>query len=112
MSREELKRFEGYFGFSFFPEMERRERGKTRKLTSSADGNRDSKGLTSGSSKPSIIVLANWLLIAAISSGAGFPVNSRILSNWLRVDFPGKIGSVINISPKIHPTDQMSTPLV
>lgn len=46
-----------------------------------------------------------------ISSFWGFPLNARILYNWLRVEFPGNIGFPINISPNIQPMLHMSADL-
>lgn len=48
----------------------------------------------------------------SISSRVGLPSNSSILSTWLRVEFPGKIAFPRYISPKIQPTDHISTALV
>lgn len=39
----------------------------------------------------------------------GFPVTYKILSIWFRVEFPGNNALERRSSPKIHPTDHMST---
>lgn len=55
-----------------------------------------------------IIVIAVSEFRASMSYCLGFPVNERILSSWLRVEFPGKMGFPSRISAKIQPTLQMS----
>lgn len=50
--------------------------------------------------------------IESISSRVGLPSSSSILSTWLRVEFPGNIAFPRYISPKMQPTDHMSTALV
>lgn len=47
--------------------------------------------------------------IESISSFDGFPMSSRILSTWLSVELPGNTGFPKNISPRMHPTDHIST---
>ena len=58
------------------------------------------------------MVEAKGLLILSTSEEVGFPVSDMILSSWFMVEEPGKIGRSEIISPIIHPTDQISTPLV
>ena len=50
--------------------------------------------------------------IESISSRVGLPSSSSMRSTWLRVEFPGKIALPRYISPKIQPTDHISTALV
>ena len=50
--------------------------------------------------------------IDSISSRLGLPNSYSILSTWLRVELPGKMAFPKYISPKIHPTDHISTALV
>ena len=56
-----------------------------------------------------------WAITDSIDSiyyRLGFPKSSRILSTWFKVEFPGKIALPKYISPRIHPTDHISTALV
>ena len=50
--------------------------------------------------------------IDSISSFVGLPNNSIIFSIWFRVEVPGKMAFPVNISPKIHPIDHISTAFV
>ena len=44
-----------------------------------------------------------------ISFWEGRPINSKIFSIWLSVEFPGKMDFPLISSPKMQPTDHMST---
>jgi hypothetical protein len=50
--------------------------------------------------------------IESISYLLGLPNNYRMRYTWLRVEFPGKMALPKYISPKIHPTDHISTAFV
>ena len=50
--------------------------------------------------------------IDSIYSRLGLPSNSRIRSTWFKVEFPGKMALPKYISPKMQPTDHMSTAFV
>ena len=56
-----------------------------------------------------IMLGAKVASIESISNAFGFPNSYRILSIWLRVLVPGKIALPLIISPRIHPTDHIST---
>jgi hypothetical protein len=56
-----------------------------------------------------MILAASGDSIDSISFCDGLPINSKILSIWLRVEFPGKVDLPIINYPKIQPTDHMST---
>ena len=58
------------------------------------------------------MLLAKSLSRLSISYYDGFPVSSNTLSIWFKVEVPGKIALPINISPKMQPTDHISTALV
>ena len=59
----------------------------------------------------SSMVLAKGEFIALTSFVVGRPVTSMILSSWFMVPVPGKSGFPSSISPKMQPTDHISTPL-
>lgn len=48
----------------------------------------------------------------ATSKAVGFPVTSKIFSNWFKLELPGKIGRPRYISPSMQPTDHKSSPSV
>lgn len=50
--------------------------------------------------------------IESISFWVGFPNNYSILYIWFKVELPGKIDFPVYISPKIHPTDHISTAFI
>ena len=50
--------------------------------------------------------------IESISSFVGLPNSYIILSIWFKVDVPGNIAFPVNISPKMHPIDHISTAFV
>ena len=47
--------------------------------------------------------------IASMSLLVGLPTNSSIFSIWLRVLLPGNMDLLLISSPKMHPTDHIST---
>lgn len=51
----------------------------------------------------------SWFNYKKFTFTVGFPVTSRILSIWFKVEFPGNMALPSMSSPKIHPTDHMST---
>ena len=57
------------------------------------------------------IVSAVYEFNDSISCFVGFPVNETILSNWLSVEVPGKMGFPMSISASMQPTLQISAGL-
>lgn len=50
--------------------------------------------------------------MASISEAEGRPVTSMTLSNWFKVEVPGKTGLPKRSSANMHPKLHISTPLV
>ena len=48
----------------------------------------------------------------SMSSLVGLPKSYKMRSTWFKVEFPGKIAFPKYISPKMQPTDHMSTAFV
>lgn len=58
-----------------------------------------------------IILVARGESIDYMSFWVGLPINYKIFSIWFKVELPGKIDLPVISSPKIHPTDHISTAL-
>ena len=80
--------------------------------SSEADGNISLSFFGFVEGKLSSIVWATELLIESTSAWVGLPVTYMTLSNWLRVEVPGKTGLPRRSSAKIHPTLHKSALLV
>jgi hypothetical protein len=89
-----------------------RHRFRRSRASEDAVGNMSSGGRFRSGGMESIMVAAKGERIAARSSGMGRPVASRTRSSWFIVELPGKHGFPSSISPRMHPTAHMSTPLV
>jgi hypothetical protein len=56
-----------------------------------------------------IIFVAKGESIDSMSFWLGLPTSSKIFSIWFRVEFPGKTDFPVISSPKMQPTDHIST---
>ena len=79
------------------------------RASSEAVGNIEVKVFFLGMLVLEMMLAAKGDSIASMSFPVGRPTSSRIFSIWLRVLFPGKIDLQLISSPRMHPTDHMST---
>lgn len=76
-----------------------------------APGKNDSNDFFFGILVLEMILAANGDSMDSISFCDGLPISSKILSIWFKVEFPGNVDLPIINSPKMHPTDHISTAL-